>query len=190
MTASVSASLPSGPHMWPEVRIIAGMEASTITSLGTCRLVMPCGRSRPSPAAARWRALPDGAFDGDRSSAGQLVEALRRLPRPSLGLMPASASASPYSSKSFGKKARTAWPKMIGSETFIIVALRWTENSTPSSLARAICPSRNVAQRGALITVASTTSPASTGTDSRSTVVVPSAPTSSMRSEPSRLDDR
>jgi hypothetical protein len=32
--------------------------------------------------------------------------------------------------------------------------------------------------------VASTTSPASTGTDSRSTVVVPSSPTSSMRSEP------
>jgi hypothetical protein len=37
------------------------------------------------------------------------------------------------------KKTRTAWPKMIGSETFIIVALRWSEKSTPSALALAIC---------------------------------------------------
>jgi hypothetical protein len=34
------------------------------------------------------------------------------------------------------------------------------------------------------MTAASTTSPARTGTDSRSTVVVPSSPASSMRSEP------
>jgi hypothetical protein len=33
--------LPAAFHIWPEVRIIAGMEASTMTSLGTCRLVMP-----------------------------------------------------------------------------------------------------------------------------------------------------
>ena len=55
ITARVSASSPSGPHMWPEVRIIAGMLASTITSLGTCRLVMPFGRSRPWPARGRPR---------------------------------------------------------------------------------------------------------------------------------------
>ena len=41
MTARVSCSSPSGPHMWPDVRIIAGIDASTITSLGTCRLVIP-----------------------------------------------------------------------------------------------------------------------------------------------------
>ena len=45
MTARVSASLPSGPHMWPDVRIIAGIEASTITSDGTCRLVIPLSES-------------------------------------------------------------------------------------------------------------------------------------------------
>jgi len=28
----------------------------------------------------------------------------------------------------------TAWPKMIGSETFIIVAFRWIEKSTPCDL--------------------------------------------------------
>ena len=37
----------------------------------------------------------------------------------------------------------TTWPKMTGSETFIIVALRWTENSTSSALARAIALARN-----------------------------------------------
>ena len=34
-----------------------------------------------------------------------------------------------------GKNAVTTWPKMIGSLTFIIVALRCTENSTSSALA-------------------------------------------------------
>ena len=34
-------------------------------------------------------------------------------------------------SKTGARKARTAWPKMIGSETFIIVAFMCSENSTP-----------------------------------------------------------
>ena len=67
----------------------------------------------------------------------------RMPPSPSLGLRPAAASASPYAAKVLGKKARTTWPKMIGSETFIIVALRCTENSTSSALARWICAVRN-----------------------------------------------
>ena len=133
--------------MWPDVRIIAGIDASTIMSLGTCRLVMPrslstIARAGPSasPAARppRWPSLRSGSSSRLSSS----------VPRPSFGLMPASASASPCSAKSAGKKARTTCPKMIGSDTFIIVALRCTENSTPSALARAICSSRNVAQRG------------------------------------------
>ena len=41
MTAFASRSLPSGPHICPESRIIGGIEASMITSLGTCRLVIP-----------------------------------------------------------------------------------------------------------------------------------------------------
>ena len=77
---------------------------------------------------------------------------------------------------------------MIGSETFIIVALRCTENSTSSALARAICSVEELAQRGDAHTVASTTSPASTGTDSLSTVSVPSSPTSSMRSVSSAVE--
>ena len=70
MTASVSSSLPSGPHMWPDVRIIAGIEASTMTSDGTCRLVMPRSEStiasggplaRPAATAAAI-AAPSGSF--------------------------------------------------------------------------------------------------------------------------------
>ena len=95
--------------------------------------------------------------------------------------MPASASWAPYCSKSVGKNACTPWPKMIGSETFIIVALRWSENSTSSALARAICSVRKRRSAATLMNVPSTTSPASTGTDSLSTVTVPSAETCSMR---------
>src|SRR5699024_2379411 len=39
MTASVSCVWSSAPHILPPTRIIAGIEASTITSLGTCRFV-------------------------------------------------------------------------------------------------------------------------------------------------------
>ncbi len=66
---------------------------------------------------------------------------------------------------------------MIGSLTFIIVALRCTENSTSSALARAICSVRNASRAATRMTVASTTSPAWTFRPSLSTVVVPSAAT-------------
>ena len=69
---------------------------------------------------------------------------------------------------------------MIGSETFIIVAFRCTENSTSSALARAICSVRKRRSAATLMNVASTTSPARTGSASLSTVSVPSAPTSSI----------
>jgi hypothetical protein len=170
--------------MWPEVRIMAGIEASTMTSDGTCRLVMPrsestMARAGPSVSSASKAALISAPMCGTPS------RPLRMAPRPSFGDRPAATSTSPYLSNVFGKKARTTWPKTIGSETFIIVALRCTENSTPSALARAICAVRNSRSWATRITEASTTSPARTGTDSRSTVVVPSAAASSMRSEPS-----
>ena len=166
--------------MWPELRIIAGIEASTITSDGTCRLVMPLSestmaRSGPSSSPCWTEALI-------ASPSGSAATAESRAPRPSLGEMPAVCSAAPYCSNSVGKKACTTWPKMIGSETFIIVALRCTENSTSSALARAICSARNRRSAATFMKVPSTTSPASTGTDSFSTVTVPSAATCSMRS--------
>ncbi len=59
---------------------------------------------------------------------------------------------------------------MIGSETFIIVALRCTENSTPSGLARAICSVRKRRSAATPMKVPSTTSPARTGQLALSTV--------------------
>ena len=66
---------------------------------------------------------------------------------------------------------------MIGSLTFIIVALRWTEKSTSSALARAIWSRRKASSAATRITVASTTSPSRTVRPSLSVVVVPSAAT-------------
>ena len=71
-----------------------------------------------------------------------------------------------------------------------MVAFRWTENSTPSALARAIWRSRKARSAATCMTVASTTSPASTGIGARSTVVVPSAATSSTRSDAVRRHHR
>ena len=79
---------------------------------------------------------------------------------------------------------RTAWPKMIGSETFIIVAFRCTEKSTPCALASATCAARKASSAARRMTAASSTSPTSTGMRSLSTVTVPSAPTCSIRTAP------
>jgi hypothetical protein len=62
-------------------------------------------------------------------------------------------------SKTGFRKAFTAWPKMIGSETFIIVALRWIENSTPLRLDASICSARKALSALADMKVASTTVP-------------------------------
>jgi hypothetical protein len=96
---------------------------------------------------------------------------------PLAGERPAFSRAAPWAAKSSGKNASMTWPKMIGSETFIMVAFRCTESRTSSRLARSTCSARNASRAAARITVPSTTSPASTGTDSLSTVVLPSSAT-------------
>ena len=50
ITNFVSCCSPWAFHIWPEARIAAGIEASMITSLGTCRLVIP--RSESTIASA------------------------------------------------------------------------------------------------------------------------------------------
>ncbi len=143
-----------GPHMWPEVRIIAGIDASTITSLGTCRLVMPLSESTiamagPSAQAGLDRRLDRGALvagsvrDGLEDGTEAVVRGRRRRRR----------AARRTARRPSGKNTRTTWPKMIGSETFIMVALRCTENSTPSALARAICSVRNSRSAATFMTV-------------------------------------
>ena len=166
--------------MWPDVRIIAGIDASTMTSDGTCRFVMP--RSESTIASRGPAAMPASTAALIASASGIVAAATSSVPSPSLGLMSAAARTSPNSSNNAGRNVRTTWPNMIGSDTFIIVALRCTENSTSSACALAIWAARNPRSAATFMNVASTTSPASTGNASRRTVVVPSAATSSMRS--------
>ncbi len=71
---------------------------------------------------------------------------------------------------------------MIGSETFIIVAFRWTEKRTPWAFASSTCSARNASSAARRITAASTISPSRTAMPSRRTVTVPSAARCSIRS--------
>ena len=52
MTHFVSCCSPAAFHIWPDARIAAGIEASMITSLGTCRFVMPRSESTIASAGA------------------------------------------------------------------------------------------------------------------------------------------
>ena len=123
-------------------------------------------------------ALLDAGLDGGPPVLRQRLDRLQQVGRDRRWrLMPASARAAPCSAKTCGKNASTACPKMIGSDTFIIVALRWSENSTPLALASAIWAVRNATRAALLMTVASKTSPARSGVDALRTVVVPSAAT-------------
>src|SRR5690348_47459 len=50
--------------MWPDWRIMAGIDASTVTSLGTCKVVMPrsestIARAGPSAISASMDAVPE-----------------------------------------------------------------------------------------------------------------------------------
>ncbi len=57
ITAFTSFSRPSAPYILPPLRIIAGMEASTITSLGEWKLVMPLAESTiASSGRCSWQA--------------------------------------------------------------------------------------------------------------------------------------
>ncbi len=92
MTASVSASSPSGPHMWPDWRIMAGIDASTMTSEGTWRFVIPrseltIARRGPSarPSSIAWRT--PAAVDSSSSPSPDRIAA-----RPFSGERPASSS--------------------------------------------------------------------------------------------------
>ena len=112
------------------------------------------------------RAVGQAGLDGrlDRVAVGQVVDARRGGRRGRRwARCPRRPAARRTARRASGKNACTTWPKMIGSETFIIVALRCTENSTSSALARAICSVRKRRSAATFMNVPSTTSPARTG---------------------------
>ena len=173
---------PLAFHSWPEARIIAGIDASMITSDGTCRFVMPRSESTIERSGAVSNVFSIAALIAAPSSCGSSSSAERIAPSPLFGLAPSFSSASWCSVNTPAKNARTAWPKMIGSETFIIVAFRCRENSRPCSLVSAICSCRNASSARARITAPSTTSPSWTAIPPLSTVAEPSPATYSIRS--------
>ena len=105
-------------------------------------------------------------------------------PRPEFGFTPAAASASACFSKASSKKTETAWPKMIGSDTFIIVAFMCNENKTPSSFALAISLRRKSRRADARMNVASTTVPGRMSMPSFNTLTFPSASVNSIFAGP------
>ena len=66
-----------GSHMWPDVRIIAGIDASTMTSLGTWRLVMPLSESTIAMAGPSAKPWLDGGLDLGALVGGQALDGRR-----------------------------------------------------------------------------------------------------------------
>ena len=127
----------------------------------------------------------EGRLDLRRPRAGD-SRPLRMPPRPSFGVRPAAASASPYCGEGLREEGahHVAEDDRVGDLHHRGLEVHREQHALGLG-ARRPARSRNSRSAATRITEASTTSPASTGTDSRSTVVVPSSPTSSMRSAPS-----
>ena len=139
MTALQSCVLPALSHIWPDWRIIAGIDASTMMSLGTWRLVMPRSESTIAISGAFAHTAAMSASIAVRCASGRPAITSSTPPQPLFGSAPAASSTSPCFANTSAKKTFTACPNRIGSETFIIVALRCSENSTPLAFASAIC---------------------------------------------------
>ena len=103
MTALQSWVLPSASHICPDWRIIAGIEASMMMSLGTWRLVMPRSEStiaRLGPAAITSAIV---CSISARCSAGSSAITDSTLPQPLSGSAPAASSTSPKRSNTGAK---------------------------------------------------------------------------------------
>ena len=94
LTALVSLVRPSAPYILPPSRIIAGMEASTITSLGEWKLVIPLAESTMANSGrcswTSWMSLMICSRWNDGSDSILLYESTIPL----LTLTPSSSSTS------------------------------------------------------------------------------------------------
>jgi hypothetical protein len=96
MTNLVSCSWSCAFHIWPELRIAAGIEASMMTSLGTWRFVMPRLESTCASAGPRSYAAATASWTARRTSSGSLSTSDSTPPRPWFGSAPTLASSSAY----------------------------------------------------------------------------------------------
>ena len=135
MLACVSCSLSSAFHMRPESRTSGGMEASMITSEGTCRLVMPLRESTMASAGRAAYAAAMSASISLRCASGSVATFASTSPKPLFSFTLSAFSAAPCLAHTSLKNTVTAWPNRMGSEIFIIVAFRCSDASTPSAFA-------------------------------------------------------
>ena len=165
----------------PDSRIIAGIEASMITSLGTWRLLMPLSELTMARAGrlaySAWMSALIAAF----SASGSVSILVIISPTPVSGSTPIFFSVAPCFLNTSAKNTDTQWPNRMGSEIFIMVVLRCSENRMPSFFAASIALLKKASSALAFITEQSMISPALSGILGLSTVVVPSLATSSMR---------
>ena len=109
-----------------------------MTSLGTWRLVMPLSEftiARPGRLAySAWMSALIAAF----SASGRVSMRVNRSPTPVSGSMPSFLKVAPCLAKTSAKNTFTQWPNRMGSEIFIMVVLRCSENRMPSFVAASI----------------------------------------------------
>ena len=158
---------------------MAGIEASTMMSLGTCRLVMPLSESTIARAGPWAEPLLDGRLDG--LAVRERVGCCRSGRRGRRWGDAGCGSWSPYSGRRPGSTPhRVAEHDRVGDLHHGGLEVHREQHA--SALALAICSVRTRAGASTSMKVASMTSPARTWTPSLSTVTVPSSATCSMRS--------
>ena len=96
MTALVSWRSPAAFHIFPESRIMGGIDASMMMSLGTCRLVMPRSESTMASGAPDASAAVMSASMAARSASGRPPTRVSTSARPSLAFTPMRSNVSPY----------------------------------------------------------------------------------------------
>ena len=153
------------------------MDASMITSLGTCKLVIPRSELTMARSAFSDNAFSISASMGFRSLSGSFFSLLYRLSSPSFALMPNVSKVVLYFSKTSLKYTFMICPNMMGSETFIMVAFKWTDSKIPSSFASLTCCFKKATSALFLMTVASIISSCCRATFSLSRVFEPSSDT-------------
>ena len=127
---------------------------------GTCRLVIPFSESTIATAGLLENMVSISAKISFFLSAGKFSKLFVKCPKPLFTLTPISSKTSwCFANKSL-KKTLTACPKIIGSETFIIVAFICNENNTFCFFASAISVSKKDNNAFLLKVVASMISPA------------------------------
>mmetsp|Transcript_33551 Transcript_33551/g.84234 ORF Transcript_33551/g.84234 Transcript_33551/m.84234 type:complete len:211 (+) Transcript_33551:1344-1976(+) len=112
-----------------------------------------------------------------RAASSRVLSLASTLARPMLGLTPMRRRVSPCLANTSLKYTDTAWPKMMGSDTFIMVAFRCSDTITSCALASCSCSSKNARSSRAFMTEASRISFSMTARPDFRTVFLPCAST-------------